>query len=154
MGRIGIVTSTVAALLVGTTISSKAQVNVTFLSFGGAGVILDNPPSPSCVSANSDYVYGYGFVVEYRYTLKPSSTVADSISFVHQFRITRITSTQSPTFSLDGPSTANWDGISGRPNYVTLTGSSSSLKIIGDFGFPVTLFTEDIRMIGTINDFD
>jgi hypothetical protein len=131
---------------------AQAQVNVTFLSFEGAAVILDNPPSPTCVSEGG-YSFGENFVITYRHTLNPAM-VADSLGIVRQIRIARITSTQTPKFSLNGPSTANWDGINGRPGYFTLTGSKSDLTIVAANGSPITMATQEIKMTGTINDFE
>jgi hypothetical protein len=130
--------------------NAQAQFGVTFVSFEGAGSIVDNPPSSTCQTAG--YSFGDTLLVTYRFSLNPSTP--DSIAFIRQTRISRLTSTQSPNFSLNGPSTADWQEINSRPSFVTLTGSSSNLTIQSGLNQPVSTATGNIKMLGTINDFE
>jgi hypothetical protein len=139
----------------GSTSSALAQtvnegIGTTFLSFEGAGTILDNPPSTACKAAG--YSFGDTRLVDYRFSLTPS--VPDAISFVTQSSVARMVSTQSPNFSLNGASTVNWDQINSRASSVTLIGSSSNLTIQSGLNAAITTSTGNIKIVGTINDFE
>jgi hypothetical protein len=131
--------------------AAHAQLGTTFLSFEGVGVITDNPPSATCQTAG--YSFGDTYWTVYRFSLSPSTT-PDALTFIKRNNIYRITSTQSPGFSLNGASTTSWDSITGHASRATLSPSSSTLTILSGINGSITSGTGNIKMTGTIDDFE
>jgi hypothetical protein len=131
--------------------TAQAQLGTTFLAFEGVGVITDNPPSATCVTAG--YSFGDTYGTAYRFSLSPSTT-PDALTFIKRNNIFRITSTQSPGFSLNGASTTSWDSITSHASRTTLTPSSSNLTILSGINGSITSATGNIKITGTIDDFE
>jgi hypothetical protein len=143
--------ASVAVLLFFNLSDARAQVYGTdYLSFEGSLYILDNPTSAVCQSRG--FNYGQEFIAIYRYTANPS-LIADALAINSAYSVNRIISTQSPNFSLAGPSTGNWIWMNGHGRYGTLGNSGSNLTILSGLNQPVTLATGNIKILGSINDF-
>jgi hypothetical protein len=95
---------------------ARAQTyGVDFLSFQGIGVVLDNPTSATCQSIGVNY--GDTFTIVYRWTNNPS-LVSDALSIIIDgHSVSRIVSTQSPNFSLNGTSTVTWTYINRHADF-------------------------------------
>jgi hypothetical protein len=131
---------------------ARAQVYGTdYLTFEGSLYILDNPTSTICQSKG--FNYGNEYKAIYRFTANPS-LIADALAINSNYSVNRINSTQSPNFSLAGASTGNWIWMNGHGNYGTLSNSSSNLTILSGLNQPVTLATGNIKILGSINNFD
>jgi len=131
--------------------NAQAQNGVTFINFQGMSSITDNPPTPTCVAAG--YSFGDARVMIYRFTLT-APTLVDAISFVGQRGVHRIFATQSPGFSLSGSVTADWDWINSRANKGSLTPSAVNLSILQGIGGPVSATTGNIKIVGSLNDWE
>jgi hypothetical protein len=130
--------------------NAQAQNGVTFLNFEGMGVVTDNPTSSACQTAGN--FFGDAYVALYRFTLNPSNN-SDALSLVGLRSASRIISTQGPSFSLNGATTADWETLGSRANKFTVSPSSSNLLIAPGAGGSITAATGNIKIVGTLNDF-
>jgi hypothetical protein len=131
--------------------NAKAQEGVTFQAFQGSIFILDNPTSATCQAHNVNFGDIYGVV--YRFSLNPS-VVADALSIIGFRGVSQMYSTQSPGFSLNGASTTNWNYINRYASFGSLSPSSSNLTILSGLNLPVSSATGNLKILGSINDFD
>lgn len=132
-------------------VSAHAQEGVTYQAFQGTLVVLDNPTSATCQAHNINFSDTY-FVI-YRFAINPTM-VSDALA-IHSTRgDSQMYSTQSPNFSLNGPSTTGWNYINKYASYGSLSPSSSNLTLqAGLTGLPVASGNANVILNGSINDF-
>jgi hypothetical protein len=124
-----------------------------YISFDGDLVIEDNPTSTACQAHGINFGNIYSFA--YRFTLSPS-VITDALAlYVNNHSATRMVSTQSPNFSLNGSSTTSWNFINSYANSNTLTPSSSNLIIVQGIGGAIISSTQTMKIqVGSsINNF-
>jgi hypothetical protein len=132
---------------------AQAVYGTDYLSFEGVGVVLDNPTSPGCQSINVNF--GSVYKVVYRWTANPS-LVADALSFIiGDHAVSRLISTQSPNFSLNGSSTVTWTYINRHADFGNGVGATTTtMTILSGLNGPVTLGTGNIKIVnGNIPNF-
>jgi hypothetical protein len=132
--------------------NALAQEGVTYQSFTGILFILDNPTSAACQAKNINFADVY--TVVYRIAIDPTK-VSDALA-VHGTRgESQMYSTQSPSFSLQGPSTTAYNYINKYGSYGTLSPSSSNLTLrAGLTGLPAAPGNANVIINGSINDFN
>jgi hypothetical protein len=132
-------------------VSAHAQEGVTYQSFTGQLFVRDNPTNDNCQAAG--IVFATVFRVVYRFTIQPNS-VTDALAISSDYGASQMYSTQSPNFSLNGPSTTGWNYIDKYANVGTFGPSSSNLTIqAGLTGLPPAAGNANIIINGSINDF-
>jgi hypothetical protein len=146
--------ATAAVLGVGFADARAQTYGVDYLSFQGAGVVLDNPTSAACQSVNVNY--GSTFIVVYRFSNNPS-VIADALAFVADDKQAfRIISTTGPNFSLNGTSTVSWSYINRHADFGNGVASTSqtTMTIASGLNAAVTLGTGNIKITNaTIQNF-
>jgi hypothetical protein len=145
-----VVLSSLSTVLIGLA-GAHAQEGVTFQAFQGTLVVLDNPTSATCQAHNVNFADFYTAI--YRFAINPA-VVSDALAIHSSRGDAQMYSTQSPNFSLNGPSTTGWNYISKYASYGTLTPSSSNLTLqAGLTGLAVAAGNANVILNGSINDF-
>ena len=89
----------------------------------------------------------------YRIAIDPTQ-VSDALAIKTARSESQMYSTQSPNFSLNGPSTTGWNYINKYASYGTLLSSSSNLTLqAGLTGLPAAPGNANVIINGSINDF-
>ena len=131
--------------------NARAQEGVTFQTFSGTLVVLDNPTTPACQAVNVYFTNMYSAI--YRFAINPA-VVPDALAILGTRGEAVMVSTQSPNFSLQGPSTTTWSYINIYAFPGTFGPSSSNLTLqAGLTGLPVAAGNANVIINGSINDF-
>jgi hypothetical protein len=127
--------------------------NTDYISFEGTLVVLDNPTSAGCQAANVNYNDQYR--VSYRFAVNPNLISDALVLFPSGDNATKMLSTQTGG-SLNGPSSTEWIYINhyGNSTPTTPLASSSNLTISSGLGQPLSLATGNIKILGSINNFN
>jgi hypothetical protein len=157
LGRFGMLVAfrtAIVGVVIGVAFSCatlRAQEGTNWLTFQGRLFILDNPTSATCSSKNVNF--GDIYEIKYRWTANPSNN-PDAIEIVSQRGSSVHISTQSPNFSLSGPSTTTVEWTNKYNFFGSISPSSTNLTLLGGGGpVPININSGVARITGSINDF-
>jgi hypothetical protein len=136
-------------------VDARAQVYGTdYLSFHGRVIVLDDPPSPTCVAAGFKYQDEYTFV--YRFVANPVGTITrDALLFDINARSEwRIIPTTAQSLN-GGPVAITWSGFNRFGNLSTDVGAgNSTMTILSGINTAVNVGTGNMKIVmGQIDNF-
>jgi hypothetical protein len=133
---------------------ARAQVYGTdYQSFDGRVIVLDNPPSATCVAAGIAYGDQYTFV--YRFVANPVGNItSDALAFNTGRSEWRILPTTARSLN-GGPVAITWSGFNRLGNLSTNVGAgNSTMTILSGINMPVNVGTGNMKIVmGQIDNF-
>ena len=141
-------------------VDARAQTPVygtDYQSFHGRVYVLDNPPSPTCVTAG--LAYGSEFTFVYRFVANPVGTLTQDalIFYVNDRAAWRILPTATPCLGClnGGPVAVTWTGFNRLGNFSnSVDPSNSKMTIMAGNNTLVSVATGNMKIVnGTVDNF-